>query len=320
MICILGGGGCFGLNLARYLTSKGIPCFGIGRSIRKDSAFWLAPPGYKYHRAHVVDDLDKTCNLILDRHPDAIVNFAAQGEGAASYGDNSPDYYRTNTWGMVQLITRLFQRVNHFVHIGTSEVYGSVTLPAKETAPVTPSSPYAISKLAFEQHLQLMSRYHAFPMNIIRPSNCYTSGQQLYRIIPKTIVSALTRSTLTLHNGGRQEKSYLHATDLSRAILEVIEHGRKGEIYNVGPAGPISIKLLVDSVSRMCEVEPTEFVKEGPDRIGQDSRYWLDSSKIAQDTGWTQTIGLQRGLREMVDWVREFPQLLSMERNYVHVR
>jgi dTDP-glucose 4,6-dehydratase len=42
------------------------------------------------------------------------------------------------------------------------------------------------------------------------------------------------------------------------------------------------------------------------DRLGQDSRYWLDSSAIKRDVGWEQKIGLEEGLAEMVEWGRKY--------------
>jgi dTDP-glucose 4,6-dehydratase len=37
-------------------------------------------------------------------------------------------------------------------------------------------------------------------------------------------------------------------------------------------------------------------------RLGEDSRYWLDSSAIEGDLGWKPQINLEEGLREMVAW------------------
>jgi dTDP-glucose 4,6-dehydratase len=319
-IGIIGGGGCFALNFARLLESKGIEHFGIGRSGPKAPPFWLAPKDYRFFPLHIVDQLEDVMKVLDAERPDTLVNFGAQGEGAASFGINAPDFYRTNTWGFIRLVGEIATRdyTPRFIQIGTSELYGSVETPSKESDPIHPNSPYAISKWAFDRHLEVMFKIHEFPMNIIRPSNCYTEGQQLYRVIPKTIVSALSGKKLPLHGGGKAQKSYLHSTDLSRAILAVIEKGKVGEVYNCGPTGPISIKALVSHVAEACGITWEELVEEVPDRTGQDGRYWLDSSKLAKDTLWTPTIGLVRGLEGMVDWVKKYPELLTMSTSYEH--
>lgn len=319
-IAILGAGGCFALNFARLLEDKGIECFGLGRSGPKAAPFWLAPKNYKFWELHLVDQLYQALKILDELKPDVIVNFAAQGEGAASFGDNAPDFFRTNTWGLCRLGVELKKRdyLQRFVHISTSELYGSVDKPAKENEDGKGMSPYAISKQAFDDYLEGLFRIHQFPMNIIRPSNCYTPGQQLYRVIPKTIVCALSGKRLELHGGGKAMKSYLHATDLSKAILDVIEKGTLGKIYNCGPSGPITIKALVSHVAEACGVMWDELVDEVPDRTGQDGRYWLDSGELAKDTFWTPTIGLAKGLEGMVQWVKSYPELLTMDTNYIH--
>src|SRR3990167_9301762 len=105
-ICILGGGGCFALNFARHLHSLEIEHFGIGRSVR-EPAFWLSPPGYRFRKLHLVDDLNYVLDALDVEKPDIIVNYAAQGEGAASFGVNAPDLFRTNTWGLSRLVVEL---------------------------------------------------------------------------------------------------------------------------------------------------------------------------------------------------------------------
>ncbi len=55
-----------------------------------------------------------------------------------------------------------------------------------------------------------------------------------------------------------------------------------------------------------------------PDRLGQDSRYWLDSSAIARDVGWEPKIGWNEGLDEMVQWGRKYiDQLRDWPMDYV---
>jgi len=55
-----------------------------------------------------------------------------------------------------------------------------------------------------------------------------------------------------------------------------------------------------------------------PDRLGQDSRYWLDSSAIKRDVGWEPQVGWKEGLAEMVVWGRKYlPELRGVNTNYV---
>lgn len=318
-VAILGGGGCFALNFATHLHKNCIAHFGIGRSKPKPAPFWLVEHHYRYHALHLVTSLAATMAVLDTERPDVIVNFAAQGEGAASFGENAPDFFTTNCIALIRLVLELEKRsyLRRFVQIGSSEVYGSPEAPAKESDPLRPTSPYSISKAAFDQYLDSMWRTAKFPMNIVRPSNCYVEGQQLHRVIPKAILCALKGEKLQLHGGGKAMKSYLHATDLSRAIVRVIADAPYGTTYNVGPDEPISIRDVVSRVAGVCGLTFGELVAEVPDRVGQDAKYHLDSSAI-KAFGWRQEIMLGDGIAGMVDWVKKYPELLTMDTAYRH--
>ena len=315
-VAILGGGNVYALDLARHLHELGIPHFGIGRSPRKPPAFWVEHH-YDYRALHLRRERTAVMAVLDTEKPDVIVNYAAQGEGQASFGAYAPLFYETNTLALVNIAEQLRQRdyVRHFIQIGTSELYGSTREPATEDAPLKPSSPYAISKAAFDLHLQTMHAVSGFPANVVRPSNCVARGQQLHRIVPKAIICALTGKKLPLHGGGLAEKSYLHATDLSRGVMAVIARGEKGLIYNCGPAVPTSIRDVVELVGSFCGKHLDEIAEIAPERPGQDSRYWLDSSRL-RALGWKPTIPLAGAIAEMVEWVRANPEILTMSTDY----
>jgi dTDP-glucose 4,6-dehydratase len=311
-IGILGGGNCYALNLANLCHSEGIDVFGIGRSPQKVPAMWQVFKGYRYYQAHLVSQFIATLAIIDTERPDIIVNFAAQGEGQGSFGKDAAFFYTTNTSCMAALAWTLQSRkwIKRFIQIGTSELYGSVTAPSKETDPIKPTSPYAVSKAAFDLHLEIMHRVHGFPCDVIRPSNCYCPGQQLHRIIPKAIICALSGTKLPLQGGGRAQKTYLHASDLSRAILAILP-SEPGQIYNCGADEPELIRNVVQICANVCGVQFNDFVQLTADRIGQDGRYWLDSSKL-KVLGWKQKERIQEGIEEMVAWIKKYPELLTM--------
>jgi dTDP-glucose 4,6-dehydratase len=143
-------------------------------------------------------------------------------------------------------------------------------------------------------------------MNIVRPSNAYCPGQLLHRVIPKAVVCGLTHRKLPLHGGGRAEKSYIHARDLAHAIHLVAEKAPLGTVYNAGPPKPTSIRALIETVARVMRIPFEELCEVTGDRLGQDARYWLDSTAIKRDVGWEPGIGLEEGIAEMVEWGRKY--------------
>lgn len=311
---ILGGGGAFAIHAAKYLLEQGHEVIGVGRNHLRPPAFSLnidTQDGYAYHALHVGHETDMLLELMDRVQPHVIVNFAAQGEGAISWR-YSWRFYQTNAVELARLVEALGSRpwLRRFVQIGSSEVYGSSAAASTETDPVRPSSPYAASKLAFDFHLMSAGRVLGFPMNIIRPSNCYCPGQLLHRVVPKAAVAGLTGRKLPLQGGGKAEKSYLHARDLARAIHLVGEHAPLGETYNVGPAKPIAIEYLVRAVAGQLGMPFEDLVEVVEGRPGEDSRYWLNSAKIQRDLGWSPTIGLEEGLADVVAWAREHLDVL----------
>ena len=309
---ILGGGGSFGIHTAFYLLEHANPkrVVGVGRNLLRPEPFSLGierEQGYEYHAYHLTYELDLLLELMDKVKPEIIVNYAAQGEGAVSW-KNSWRFFETNSMALARLCEELMKRdwLERFIQIGTSEMYGSVSHAAKEDEPIKPTSPYAASKVAFDMHLESVHKYLKFPMNVIRPSNAYCPGQLLHRVVPKAIICGLTGQKLPLQGGGRAEKSYIHARDLGRAIHLVVEKAPLGKIYNAGPAEPTSIRKVVELCAEALGMPFEQLCETAPDRLGQDSRYWLDSSAIKRDVGWTPQVGWKEGLAEMVEWGRKY--------------
>ena len=310
---ILGGGNPHALAVARHLRSQDLDVFGIGRGPEKPAPLWLVPEGYRYYQAHLGTQKQKTLQILDAEKPDVIFNFAAQGEGAASF--QTPwAFYHTNCVILSRLMEKIRTRkyLKRFVHISTSELYGSGG-PFSETDPVKATSPYAISKAAFDLHLETLHRVYGFPMQIVRPSNCVTSGMQLHRIVPRASISAVYGQKLQLR--GNAKKSYLDSQDLAEGLLVVLEKGTVGETYNVGPTNPISMREVVELVASESGVPFGSFVEERPSRLGEDALYWLSSEKI-RSLGWQPSISLREAVSRVVEWVRKYPELKDMDPTY----
>lgn len=321
---ILGGNGVFGVHTAFYLLeqpeTKRLIC--VGRNPEKPEPFTLnlgkGDPRYAYHQIHIVFEHDLLMEMLDRERPDVIINFAAQGEGAASW-KYSWRYFDTNATAIARIAEDLMKRdyLQRWIQIGTSELYGSVTKPATEDAPILPTSPYAASKAAGDMYLISIAKTLKFPMNIIRPSNAYAPGQQLYRILPRAVVCGLSGRKLPLHGGGVAKKSYIHARDLAVAIHLVAQKAALGKVYNVGPKDPIAIRDLVELAAKAMGIDFKTLCEVTPPRFGEDWVYWLDSSLIQKELGWQPRIGLEQGVKEMVAWGRKYlPQLVDLPQTY----
>lgn len=320
---LIGGGGVFAIHFAKYLLEKRDPAkvICVGRNPPAAPPFTLdlgkGDPRYRYEQIHIVSEQDRLMELFDREKPDVIVNFAALAY--ATSWEKSFRYYETNIVALAKMCEELMKRdyLKRFVQIGTSELYGAVDRAVTEDYPLRPTSPYAVSKMAGDLHLETLWAVRKFPMNIIRPSNAYGPGQLLYRVLPRAVYCALTGQQLPLQGGGQVRKSYMHAQDLAHAIWLMTEKAPLGRIYNVGPDKPSTIRHLIELVAEETGVPFDRLAKVVPGRAGEDEQYWLDSTRIKTELGWEQTISLRDGVRDMVAWGRKYRDQLPAPTEFV---
>ena len=313
---LLGGGGVFAIHYAKYLLEqkdvKKVVC--VGRNPPAAPAFTLEigkeDPRYEYRQIHIVFEQDRLFELFDAVRPDVIVNFAALAY--ATSWDKSFRYYETNVVAVAKMCEELTKRdyLKRFLQIGTSELYGPVDRPVPEDHPLQPTSPYAVSKMAADLHLETLWAVRQFPMSIIRPSNAYGPGQLLYRVLPRAVYCALKGRKLPLEGGGTVKKSYLHARDLAHAIHLINTKAPFGKIYNAGPDEPATIRHLVELVAEEMGMPFEDLCEVVPGRVGEDVQYWLDSTRIKEELGWRSRISLREGVRDMIEWGRKYQDQL----------
>jgi len=305
---LLGGAGVFAIHTAKFLLEHANPrkVIAVGRNRPPISAYsldvGLDDERYEFHQIHIVFEQDRLFELFDKEQPEVIVNYAALAY--ATSWDKAYRYYESNVVSVARMCEELMKRdyLKRFLQIGSAELYGSVEGAVDEDALLRPTSPYAVSKMAADLHLETLWNEREFPMNIIRPSNSYGPGQYLYRILPRAVLCGLTDTKLPLQGGGMVKKSFIHATDLAKAIYMIIDKAPYGRIYNAGPETPVTIREIVELVALEFGKTVEEFCDITSGRTGEDALYWLDSSRINNELGWKPDIGLQEGIRDMVKW------------------
>lgn len=306
------------------LDRPGVKVLGVSRSPEKSDLF--LPYKRRSNAVFEFQQLDlntqtKELWAAFDAFkPEVVVNFAAQGEVGSSW--KYPEHwFETNTVGIVKLTNGLKDRdyLKRYVHISTPEVYGSVENEATENTPLNPSTPYASSKAAGDMFVANLVKQYEFPAVTIRSTNVYGIHQQLYRIIPRTIMAIKKGNRVQLHGGGKAAKAYIHIRDVIDGTLKAADNGRVGECYHLSPDGDITIAELVRRVCELMNADYDKVVEIVPDRPGQDARYSISSRKARTELGWKPAIALDDGLHEMVGWFDKDWDRLSRETvEYVH--
>ncbi len=258
---------------------------------------------------------------VLDQYqPAYIINLAAQGEVGTSW-KYPAQWYQTNAMAVVQLTNALKDRayIKSYVHISTPEVYGACQ-NVKEDCPINPTSPYAASKASGDLFVQTLARQYNFPAMFIRSTNVYGPHQQLYRIIPRTVLYLKMGKKIQLQGGGKAVKSYIHIQDVCEGVWAAMHAHRPGEVFHFSPDESISIRDLVERLCRMSGYDFNTCVDVVEDRPGQDAMYVIDSTKARQNLKWKPKITIDCGLKQTMDWaLKNYDQLIKTPLEYKYV-
>jgi dTDP-glucose 4,6-dehydratase len=323
---IIGSNSFSGANFVRHLLDRGNQVIGISRSPEPHEAYlpyrWSSCDArrFQFQQLDLNRDLAQICALLSDTRPECVVNFAAQGMVGESW--LSPeDWYQTNVVAQVALHDQLRRMpfIKRYLHISTPEVYGHTEGWTREHFQFAPSSPYAVSRAACDLHLLSFFKAYEFPVIFTRAANVYGPGQQLYRIIPRALMAALTGTKLDLHGGGASQRCFIHIDDVCTGTEQIALNGVPGDAYHLSTAEPISIRELVERVARDFDLSLDEVAQQSEERLGKDDSYLLDSSKMQRELGWAPQTSLDSGIDGVKQWAEaHLPFLITEPLAYQH--
>jgi dTDP-glucose 4,6-dehydratase len=322
---ILGSNSFSGATFVDHLAAKGYDVLATSRSPEPHAAFlpykWQDRKGaVRFQQLDINSDLSKLKALLDAEKPSHIVNFAAQSMVGESW--LHPDHWMmTNVVSTVRLheILRRYDRLERYVHVTTPEVYGSTEGWVREDAPFNPSTPYAVSRAAGDMSLKTFFVTYGFPVVFTRAANVYGPGQQLYRIVPRTIVSAMGGQKLRLDGGGKSVRVFIHMNDVSDATLRIAEKGKLGECYHISGYELVTVRTLVEEILKRLGKSFDDCVEIGPERPGKDTAYTLDSFKLRSELGWRDLHSLQSGIDDVIAWAERFKsELAALPTKYEH--
>ena len=275
---------------------------------------------YTYHALDMNHDMDALLARLDDVQPDCIVNFAAQSEVAPSW-EHPEHWFATNTVALAKLVNHLRRQsyLKRYLHVSSPEVYGSCVGNVTEASPMNPSTPYAASKAAADMLLETYRRQFDFPLLSVRATNVYGPRQQLFKIIPRSVIYVKLGRTIELHGGGRAVKSYIHIRDVSRGEWAILTRGEIGRLYHLSPDQGVAVRDVVRSICGKLDTPFEQATRSVDERPGQDAAYVIDSTLARTTLGWSPTVSLDEGLAEVVDWVNErWPEIQQQSLTYDH--
>ncbi|NLG80848.1 MAG: dTDP-glucose 4,6-dehydratase [Firmicutes bacterium] len=315
-VLVTGGAGFIGSNFIRYtLTTRAnwhvVNLDKLTYAGNLDNLADIADDPARASRYSFVHgniaDRDLVNQVFEAEGPAVVVNFAAESHVDRSILDPAP-FMETNVCG-TQVLLEAARRheVGRFIQISTDEVYGSLgpdDPPFSEESPLAPNSPYSASKAGADLIARAYYRTYGTPIIIARCTNNYGPYQHPEKFIPAMILCALQDRPLPIYGDGQNVRDWIHVEDHCRAIALLVEHGRIGEVYNIGAACErrnIDVaRAILKSVGR-----PESLIRFVPDRPGHDRRYAVNAEKLRKETEWTPRYSLEDAIPVLVRWYQE---------------
>jgi dTDP-glucose 4,6-dehydratase len=242
---------------------------------------------------------------------DMVVHFAAESHVTRSIYDNS-QFFRTDVLGtqtVANAICKYKSRIQRFIHISTSEVYGTALGDRMdEEHPLNPMSPYAAAKAGADRLVYSYWTTYEIPAVIIRPFNNYGPRQHLEKVIPRFITSVFLKEPLRVHGRGNSARDFVFVEDDCEAIdlaLHAPPEKVVGEVFNVGSGQHRTILSIARDIIDILCPENNECVLHVGDRPGQVMRHTADISKINEILGWKPNTQWTEGLKKTIGWYKE---------------
>jgi len=314
-VLITGITGFAGSHLAEYILAEhpGVEVHGIVRwRSRRDNIAHLGDK-VRLHEADLKDmvSLKKT---LAECRPEMIFHLAAQSFVPASWRLPS-ETFAVNAIGQINLFeAALDLKLDPRIQIaGSSEEYGHVhpdEVPMKETNPLRPLSPYAVSKVA--QDLLGYQYFMSYGLKAVRTRGFNHTGPRRGDVF---VTSNFARQIAEIEKGKQPpvvevgnleaKRDFTDVRDMVRAYWLACAKGEPGEVYNIGTGHTIAMKdmlaiLLSLSTSKVeVRIDPARL------RPSDVPILYSDCSKFKALTGWTPRIPLETTLKDLLDYWRE---------------
>jgi len=253
---------------------------------------------YQYIKGNI-NNSTKIEKLIQDC--DVVFNFAAESHVDRSIDKPKP-FFDSNIMGTYTILEAIRKFDKKLIHISTDEVFGSLKSgSATEKYPFNPSSPYAASKASAELLVNSYFVTYGIDAIITRCTNNYGPRQFPEKLIPKTILLAMSNKKIPIYGTGRNVRDWIFVVDHCEAILKVFQKGKKGSSYNIAGHNELDNLTIVKKILKIMN-KPTNFLKHVKDRPGHDFRYSLNTSKIEKEINWKPRYTFEEGLNLTVNW------------------
>lgn len=296
-LLILGGSGFIGSNLIETLLHAGYTITNFDRP-GTSPAHFSSHPAYRFVPGYLSDN-SHLRNVFNQEPYDCVVHLVSSLIPSSGYDEffNDREVNLTAGYEIVKnMMSNGCRRIMYFSSGGT--IYGKNGKDVNsENDQLCPLTYYGYSKLAMEEFLKFSSRIHPICHLIVRPSNPYGSGQNLFGkqgLITVALGKILQNQPIEIWGDGQVVRDYLHIRDLSNAIHVLVAKGVDNEVYNIGSGQGHSVNEIVKIIHKVTGCNTGVDYK--PARPVDIPVNILSIDKITNHTGWKPEVNLEEGI------------------------
>ena len=312
-ILITGITGFVGSHLAEFALARGAEVFGSVRWRSKMEHIEALRDQVTLIESDL-RDLLSVRTVLEQARPDYIIHLAAQSFVHASWQTPVETFY-TNVVSQMNLFEAMRQlgSTARFLVIGSSEEYGLVEpdeLPIRESNPLRPLSPYAVSKVA--QDLMGWQYFRSYGMHVLRSRAFNHTGPRRGDAFAESNVAkqiaemeAGLREPIVHVGDLKPTRDFSDVRDIVRGYWLLLERGTAGEVYNLCSGLEWSIERILNFLIGKSTV-PHIDIRQDPARLRPSDVPVLRGSrqKIENALGWRTTIPLEQTLTDLLEYWR----------------
>lgn len=310
-VCVIGGAGFVGLHLIEMLFDAGAKVRVLDNLSRSDERPF-SPDAIGFHYGDCSDE--GTCRDIF-KDQQYIFNLAAWVAGVDYNQKNQVEMYSRN-WLTQMMPLRIAHEygIERFLSVSSVCVYApEFNAPCVEEngfrgEPIQANLGYSLAKRAGER-MAIWYTDAGLHTVRVRPSNIFGPGDyfdERAHVIPALIRKAFGDEEIVANGTGREQREFLYVTDAAQGMMDALQFGEKGAVYNLGTDGDtrVSISELAHliCIAAGCPEKPIVFKHQFD---SGDSVRWSIAQLAHYALDWGHEIGIEEGLEKTVEWYRE---------------